>query len=66
MRCLKHIKDFMFIYSDSDDLELLDKSSDFAVSPNDMKSMSSYLFKTAGGMMSWKSTKQTLTASFIM
>ena len=37
--------------------------SDFAGDIDDRKSTSSYVFTLAGGAISWKSSKQTVTAS---
>lgn len=67
MRCLQQCKDPMFVYSNSNDLEIVGYVNfDFAGSFSDMKSISSYKFKMTGGAVSWGSVKQTITISSTM
>jgi hypothetical protein len=57
----------MLVYREVDDLNVVGYSdADFAGCPDDEKSTSGYIFKMAGGAISWKSVKQTLTASSTM
>jgi len=57
----------MLTYKKSDQLEVIGYSnSDFAGCPDDRKSTSGLIFKMAGGAISWKSVKQTLTATSTM
>jgi len=54
-------------YKKSDQLEVIGYSdSDFAGCPDDRKSTSGLIFKMARGTISWKSVKQTLTATSTM
>jgi hypothetical protein len=67
MRYLQKTKDYMLVYREVDDLNAIGYSdADFAGCPDDEKSTSGYIFKMAGGAISWKSVKQTLTASSTM
>ena len=67
MRYLQGIKDYMLTYKRSDQLEVTGYSdSDFAGCPDDRKSTSGFIFMMAGGAVSWKSVKQTLTATSTM
>ena len=67
MRYLKDTKDYILTYKRSDQLEVTGYSdSDFAGCPDDRKSTSGFIFMMAGGAVSWKSVKQTLTATSIM
>lgn len=53
----------MLIYSISDELEIFGYvDSNFAGSTDEMKSTSGYVFKMAGGVISWKEVKKTSTA----
>ena len=64
MRYLKRTKDYMLIYKHVQDLQLVGYSdSDFAGCQDEKKSTTGYIFKLAGGAVSWKSEKQKLIAS---
>nr|KYP31272.1 Retrovirus-related Pol polyprotein from transposon TNT 1-94 [Cajanus cajan] len=66
-RYLQGTKDHMLTYKKSDQLQVIGYSdSDFAGCPDDRKSTSSFVFMMAGGAISWKSVKQTLTATSTM
>ena len=57
----------MLTYKRSDQLEVTGYSdSDFSGCPDDRKSTSGFIFMMAGGAVSWKSVKQTLTATSTM
>ena len=67
MRYLQGTKNCMLTYRRSDDLKVTGYSdSDFAGCPDDHKSTSGYIFIMAGGAVSWKSVKQSLTATSSM
>jgi hypothetical protein len=67
LRYLQGTKDYMLTYKKSDQLEVIGYSdSDFAGCPDDRKSTSGLIFMMAGGAISWKSVKQTLTATSTM
>ena len=67
MRYLQGTKDYMLTYKRSDQLKVTGYSdSDFAGFPDDRKSTSGFIFMMAGGAVSWKSVKQTLTATSTM
>ncbi|KAJ7972126.1 Retrovirus-related Pol polyprotein from transposon TNT 1-94 [Quillaja saponaria] len=67
MRYLQRTKDFMLVYRKVDHLELIGYSdSEFAGCKDNLKSTSRYIFMLAGGAVSWKSSKQTITASSTM
>ena len=67
MRYLQGTKDYMLTYIRSDQLEVTGYSdSDFAGCLDDKKSTSGFIFMMAGGAVSWKSVKQTLTATSTM
>ena len=67
MRYLQGTKDYMLTYKRSDQLEVTGYSdSDFAGCLDDRKSTSGFIFMIAGGAVSWKSVKQTLTATSTM
>ena len=67
MRYLKRTKDYMLIYKHVQDLQLVGYSdSDFAGYQDEKKSTIGYIFKLAGGAVSWKSEKQKLIASSTM
>ena len=67
MRYLQRTKDYMLVYRKMENLEVLGYTdSDFAGCSNDLKSTSGYIFMMAGGVISWKSVKQTLRASSTM
>jgi hypothetical protein len=60
-------KYYMFTYRKSYNLEVVGYSdADFAGCVDTKKSTSSYIFTLAGGAISWKSSKQTLTRSSTM
>ena len=67
MRYLQGTKDFMLTYRRTDSLDVVGYTdTDFAGCLDDLKSTSGYVFVMAGGAISWKSVKQTLTASSTM
>uniref|UniRef100_A0A2N9IDU9 Integrase catalytic domain-containing protein n=1 Tax=Fagus sylvatica TaxID=28930 RepID=A0A2N9IDU9_FAGSY len=67
LRYLQRTKDFMLTYRRSDLLEVIGYAdADYAGCADDLKSTSGYVFMLAGGAISWKSVKQTLTASSTM
>ena len=67
MRYLKRTRGYMLTYRRSDQLEIIGFSdSDFAGCQDSLKSTSGYIFMLAGGAVSWRSVKQTLTASSTM
>ena len=67
MRYLQGTKDHMLTYRRSDQLEVIGYSdSDFAGCPDSRKSTSGFIFMLAGGAISWKSVKQSITASSTM
>jgi len=67
MRYLKRTKGYMLTYRRSDQLEIIGFSdSNFAGCQDSLKSISGYIFMLAGGAVSWRSVKQTLTASSTM
>ena len=64
---LQGTKNYMLIFRESDNLEVIGYSdADFAGCVDTKKSTSGYIFTLAGGAISWKSSKQTLTASLMM
>ena len=67
MRYLKRTKDYMLIYKHVQDLQLVGYSdSDFAGCQDEKKSTTGYIFKLAGGAVSWKSEKHKSIASSTM
>ena len=67
MRYLQGTKDHMLTYRRADTLEIVGFSdADYAGCVDDKKSTSGYIYMMAGGAVSWKSVKQTLTASSTM
>ena len=67
MRYLQRIKDFMLTYRRSDHLEIMGYfDSNFAGCLDSRRSTSGYIFMLAGGAVSWKSVKESLTASSTM
>jgi hypothetical protein len=67
LRYLQGTKNYMLIFRKSDNLEVIGYSdADFAGCVDTKKSTSGYIFTLAGGAISWKSSKQTLTASSTM
>jgi len=64
LRYVQGTKGLMLTYRKSDSLHLKGYSdSDFMGDVDDRKSTSGYIFTLAGGAISWKSFKQTVTAS---
>ena len=67
LRYVQDTKGLMLTYRKSDSLEIEGYSdADFAGDIDDQKSTSGYVFKLAGGAISWKSSKQNVTASSTM
>jgi len=67
MRYLQGTKNFMLMYKRTDNLEVIGYSdSDFAGCIDTRKSTSGYVFMLASGAVSWRSAKQTLTATSTM
>ncbi|XP_073056945.1 secreted RxLR effector protein 161-like [Primulina eburnea] len=63
MRYLKRTCDYMLTYKRSNNLEIMGYSdSDFAGCQDSMRSTSGFEFLLAGGAISWRSSKQVLTA----
>ena len=67
MRYLQGTKDYMLMYRRTDDLEVVGYSdADFTRCVDSRKSTLAYIFMLAGGAVSWRSVKQTLTATSTM
>ncbi|XP_038972732.1 secreted RxLR effector protein 161-like [Phoenix dactylifera] len=67
LRYLEGTQDHIFKYNKSDLLEIVGYSDlDFAGCPDSRKSTSGYIFLLAGGAVSWKSSKQKMTAASTM
>ncbi|XP_040940098.1 secreted RxLR effector protein 161-like [Gossypium hirsutum] len=67
MRYLQRTKDYVCTYKRSDLLEVIGYSdSDFSGCQDSRKSTSGYIYLLAGGVISWKSVKQTFVASSTM
>ncbi|XP_042973023.1 secreted RxLR effector protein 161-like [Carya illinoinensis] len=67
LRYLQGTKDYQLTFMRTDNLEVTGYSdSDFASCSDSRKSTSGYIFLLAGGAISWKSMKQTITASSTM
>jgi hypothetical protein len=67
LRYVQGTKDLILTYRRSVSLVVEGYSdSDFAGHKDDRKSTSGYVFTLAGGTISWKSSKQTVTASSTM
>ncbi|XP_043687498.1 secreted RxLR effector protein 161-like [Telopea speciosissima] len=67
MRYLQGTKDYMLTYRATDQLEVISQSnSDFASCLDSRKSTSGYVFLLAGGIISWKSKKQTCVSTSTM
>jgi len=67
MRYLQGTKDYMLMYRQTHNLDVIGYSdSDFAGCVDSCKSTSGYIFMMTGGTISWKSVKQTLTATSTM
>ena len=60
-------KKYMLMYRQIDNLDVIGYSdSDFAGYVDSHKSTSGYIFMMTGGVVSWRSVKQTLTATSTM
>ncbi|XP_051130805.1 secreted RxLR effector protein 161-like [Andrographis paniculata] len=67
MRYLQGTKDFMLIYRQTDVLEVIGYfDSDYAGCIDTRKSTSDFVFMLAGGVISWRSAKQSITATSII
>jgi hypothetical protein len=67
LRYVQGIKDLMLTFRRSDSLEIEGYSDlDFVGDVDDRKFMPSYVFTLARRAISWKSSKQTVTASSMM
>ncbi|RVX08120.1 Copia protein [Vitis vinifera] len=67
LRYLEGTKDLMLTYQRTSLLDVVGFcDADFAGCIDDKKSTTGYIFMMAGGAVSWKSVKQTLTASSTM
>ena len=67
MRYLQGTKDHMLMYRRTDNLEVIGYSdSYFAGCVDSRKSTFSYIFKLVDGAISWRSAKQTVTATSTM
>ena len=67
LRYLQGTKDYMLMYRQTDNLDVIGYSdSDFAGCVDSRRSTSGYIFMMAGGAISWRSVKQTLTATSTM
>jgi hypothetical protein len=67
LRYVQGTKDLVLTYRRSESLVIEGYSdSDFAGDKDDRKSTSGYMFTLAGGAISWKNSKQTVTASSTM
>jgi hypothetical protein len=67
LRYLQGTKNYMLTFRKSDNLKVIGYSdSDFSGCVDSKKSTSGYIFMLAGGLISWKSAKQCITASSTM
>ena len=67
MRYLQGTKNYMLMYRQTVNLEVIDYSdSDFVGCVDSRKSTSGYIFMMAGGAISWRSAKYTLIATSTM
>ena len=67
MRYLQRTKDYMITYRKLDQLEIIGYSdSDFTGCRDSMKSALGYIYLLAGGVISWKSFKQSIVSSSTM
>ena len=67
LRYVQDTKRLMLTYRKSDSLEIEGYSdANFTGDIDDRKSTSGYVFTLAGGAISWKSSKQSVTASSTM
>ncbi|XP_057483946.1 secreted RxLR effector protein 161-like [Actinidia eriantha] len=67
IRYLQGTKSYMLMYRRTDNLEVIGYSNlDYPGCIDSQKSISGYIFMLAGAAVSWRSAKQTLTATFTM
>ena len=67
LRYLQGTKDYTLMYRQTDNLDLVGYfDADFAGCVDYRKSTSGYIFIMVGGVVSWRSVKQTLTATSTM
>ena len=67
MRYFQETKDYKLMYKRTSNLEVLGYlDSDFADCVDSRRSTSGYIFILAGGAISWRSVKQTMTATSTM
>jgi len=67
MKYLQGTKNYMFMYRQMENLDVIGYSDlDFAGYVYSHKSTSGYIFMMAGGAISWRSVKKTLTATSTM
>ena len=67
MRYLQGTKNYMLMYRQTDNLDLVSYSdADFDGCVDSRKSTSGYIFIMAGGAVSWRSVKQTLIVTSTM
>ncbi|XP_062021418.1 secreted RxLR effector protein 161-like [Rosa rugosa] len=69
LRYLQKTKDYMLVYRriEDQDLEIIGYTySDYKGCIDDLKSTSRYIYMLAGGAISWRSVKQSLTATSTM
>ncbi|XP_051118529.1 secreted RxLR effector protein 161-like [Andrographis paniculata] len=67
MRYLQGTKDFMLMYRQTNVLEVIGYSDlDYTGCIDTRKSTSGYVFMLAGGTISWRSAKQSITATSTM
>jgi hypothetical protein len=67
LRYMQGMKDYMLTNRRSDNLEVVSYSdADYAGCEDSRKSTLGYVFTLAGGAISWKSSKQTITATSTM
>ncbi|XP_073045794.1 secreted RxLR effector protein 161-like [Primulina eburnea] len=67
MRYLQGTKDYMLMFRRTENLEVIGYSdSDYADGIDSRESTSGYIFMLTGGAVSWRSAKQTLTATSTM
>ncbi|XP_062093925.1 secreted RxLR effector protein 161-like [Humulus lupulus] len=67
MRYLQRTKDYMLTYRKSENLEIIGYSdSDLASCQDTKRSTSGYMYMFSGGVISWRSAKQSLIASSTM
>jgi len=62
LKYLRRTKDLFLIYGEGEFKVVAYTDSDFQSDPNDYKSTSGFVFTFNGGAVSWKSSKQSITA----